>query len=74
VLDVNDFTPVCDQPSYAFSTAEDNQLRIELGSVTATDGDNVPGLPEVGSGQLLFQLASPNVRDRITVSPMVLTR
>lgn len=71
MLDVNDNTPLCDQPTFAFSTEEDNNLQIELGSVTATDGDNVPGLLPVGSGQLRYELASPNVQGVVTVTPGV---
>ena len=69
VTDVNDFTPMCDRPNFAFSTEEANRLPIELGAVTASDGDNVPGLSPVGSGQLLYQLASTN--PQVTVTPMV---
>lgn len=62
---------MCDQTTFVFSTEEANILPIELGTVTASDGDSVPGLPAVGSGQLLYQLASPNFINVVTVTPMV---
>lgn len=71
VLDVNDNTPQCDQALFSFATDEANRLRIELGSVTATDGDAVAGLAPVGSGELMYSIASTNLPNVITVSSRV---
>ena len=69
---MNDNTPRCDQNLFTFSTAEANILQIELGAVTATDGDDVPDLSPVGSGQILYQLASSTL-ERVSISPTVNT-
>lgn len=71
ILDVNDNTPVCDSSRFSFSTAEANPLAEELGRVTATDGDNVAGLPPVGSGQLNYQIVSPMIQAIFSISPTV---
>ena len=68
---MNDHTPQCAEASFDFSAAEANSLQIELGSVTATDGDSVAGLLPVGSGQLSYRLASSTVDRIFSVSPMV---
>lgn len=65
VTDVNDHTPQCDQNLFAFTAAEANILRVQLGQVTATDGDSVGG---VGSGQLSYRLGSTNLQNNITVT------
>ena len=66
VLDENDHTPQCSQPLFTFSTEEDNDNRVFLGVVSATDGDT-----DVRSGQLTYQLSSSALQDTIVVSPDV---
>lgn len=67
VSDVNDHTPVCQPSRYNFTTQEDNQFQVQLGTVTATDGDG----SSVGSGQLIFTLAPSNFANNISVSQSV---
>ena len=67
VTDVNDHTPQCVQTLFSFDAAEANLLRVELGSVMATDGDG----SDVASGQLSYRLGSTNLRNNITVSSSV---
>ena len=67
VTDVNDHTPQCVQSVFAFTAAEANILRVELGSVSATDGDGL----RVGSGQLFYRLGSTNLQNNITVTSSV---
>lgn len=67
VADENDHTPQCNEMPFAFSTDEANSNQVVLGIVTATDGDG----PDIGSGQLVYQLASSNLGDTITVSSTV---
>ena len=67
VTDVNDHTPRCSQSLFAFTAAEANILRVDLGDVRATDGDG----SSVGSGQLSYRLGSTNLRNNITVTSSV---
>lgn len=67
---MNDHTPRCDESLFTFSTEEANELQIELGTVTATDGDDVPDQSPVGSGELTYQLVSSNLPS-ITITSMV---
>lgn len=65
VMDVNEHNPQCDMMPFTFTTDEANLNQVFLGRVTATDRDGV----EVGSGQLVYQLASSS--DRISVNAAV---
>lgn len=71
VVDENDNTPMCTLGMFSFATDEANSNQIVLGSVTATDGDNIAGRIPVGSGQLVYQLASTNLQNTFTVTPSV---
>ncbi len=71
VTDVNDNTPQCAQSLFAFTAAEANMLRVELGNVRATDGDDTGSRAPVGSGQLSYRLGSTNLQNNITVTSSV---
>lgn len=66
-MDVNDHTPQCAESLFTFSAEEANELQIELGTVTATDGDVQS---PVGSGELRYQLVSSNLQS-VSISSMV---
>ena len=71
VADVNDHVPQCGQSLFSFTAAEANQLPVALGTVTATDGDNIGEETPVGSGQLSYRLGSTNLKNNITVTSAV---